>query len=54
MVRELAERVANLRRSRFCCLRRRPERELARAVAEQVANLDTPPAPQPQETRCCT
>jgi len=27
-----------------------PEHELARAVAEQVANLDTP-APQPQETR---
>ena len=32
-----------------------PERELARAVAEQVANLDTPvPQPQVEDTRLLT
>jgi len=48
MVRELAERVANLPPVPEPLPRPDPERELARAVAEQVANLDTP-APQ-QET----
>ena len=59
MVRELAERVANL--PPVPDLLPPPalqlpdaEHELARAVAEQVANLDTPAPPpqtQPQETR---
>jgi hypothetical protein len=49
MVRELAERVANLPPVPEPLPPPDPERELARAVAEQVANLDTP-AP-PQETR---
>jgi hypothetical protein len=51
MVRELAERVANLPPvpDPLPPPQPDPERELARAVAEQVANLDTPPA-QPQET----
>jgi hypothetical protein len=55
MVRELAERVASL--PPVPDLLPPPpvpdlERELARAVAEQVANLDTPTStPQPQETR---
>ena len=48
MVRELAERVANLPPVPDPLPPPDPERELARAVAEQVANLDTP-APQ-QET----
>jgi hypothetical protein len=54
MVRELAERVASLPPvPDLLPPPPTPERELARAVAEQVANLDTPaPAPQqPQETR---
>jgi hypothetical protein len=51
MVRDLAERVANLPPVPEPLPPPNPERELARAVAEQVANLDTP-APQPaQETR---
>jgi hypothetical protein len=49
MVRDLAERVANLPPVPDPLPPPEPERELARAVAEQVANLDTPPAP-PQET----
>jgi hypothetical protein len=49
MVRELAERVASLPPVPDL-IPPDHERELARAVAEQVANLDTP-APQPQETR---
>jgi hypothetical protein len=49
MVRELAERVANLPPVPDPLPPPDPERELARAVAEQVANLDTP-APPPQET----
>jgi hypothetical protein len=55
MVRELAERVANL--PPVPDLLPAPpapdaERELARAVAEQVANLDTPTAvPQPEEAK---
>lgn len=55
MVRELAERVASLPPvPDLLPPPPDPERELARAVAEQVANLDTPataPVPQPQETR---
>jgi hypothetical protein len=52
MVRELAERVASLPPvpDPLPPPMPDPEHELARAVAEQVANLDTP-APQPQETR---
>jgi len=56
MVRELAERVASLPPVPDLLpppmppAMPDPEHELARAVAEQVANLDTP-APQPQETR---
>jgi hypothetical protein len=51
MVRDLAERVANLPPVPDPLPPPDPERELARAVAEQVANLDAPaPAPQ-QETR---
>jgi hypothetical protein len=51
MVRELAERVANLPPVPDLLPppappRPDPERELARAVAEQVANLDTPAAPE--------
>ena len=46
MVRELAERVANLPPVPEPLPRPDPERELARAVAEQVANLDTPAPPQ--------
>jgi hypothetical protein len=49
MVRELAERVANLPPVPDPLPPPEPERELARAVAEQVANLDAP-AP-PQETK---
>jgi hypothetical protein len=51
MVRELAERVASLPPvpDPLPPPMPDPEHELARAVAEQVANLDTP-APQPQET----
>jgi hypothetical protein len=50
MVRELAERVANLPPvpDPLPPPEPDPERELARAVAEQVANLDTP-APAPSE-----
>jgi hypothetical protein len=53
MVRELAERVANLPPVPEPLLPPEPksdsERELARAVAEQVANLDAPaPAPPPE------
>lgn len=59
MVRELAERVANLPPVPDLLPpppppppAPDPERELARAVAEQVANLDTPTSgPLPQETR---
>ena len=53
MVRELAERVASLPPVPDPLPPPEPEREFARAVAEQVANLDTPvppSAPQP-ETR---
>ncbi len=50
MVRELAERVASLPPVPDLLPPPDPEREFARAVAEQVANLDTP-TPQPQETR---
>jgi hypothetical protein len=50
MVRELAERVANLPPVPDPLPPPDPERELARAVAEQVANLDTPAPPQ-QDTR---
>jgi hypothetical protein len=52
MVRDLAERVASLPPvpDPLPPPMPDPEHELARAVAEQVANLDTP-APQPQETR---
>jgi hypothetical protein len=48
MVRELAERVANLPPvpDLLPPPEPDPERELARAVAEQVANLDTPAMPQ--------
>jgi len=46
MVRDLAERVANLPPVPDPLPAPDPERELARAVAEQVANLDTP---QPQQ-----
>jgi len=51
MVRELAERVANLPPVPDLLPppplpQPDPERELARAVAEQVANLDTPPPPE--------
>jgi hypothetical protein len=46
MVRELAERVANLPPVPDPLPPPDPERELARAVAEQVANLDTPAPPQ--------
>jgi hypothetical protein len=48
MVRELAERVASLPPVPDPLPPPDVERELARAVAEQVANLDTP-APQPQQ-----
>jgi hypothetical protein len=52
MVRDLAERVASLPPvpDPLPPPMPDPEHELARAVAEQVANLDTP-VPQPQETR---
>ena len=52
MVRELAERVASLPPvpDPLPPPMPDPEHELARAVAEQVANLDTP-APPPPETR---
>jgi hypothetical protein len=51
MVRELAERVANLPPVPDPLPPPDPERELARAVAEQVANLGAPapvPAPAPE------
>ena len=54
MVRELAERVASLPPvpDPLPPPSPEPDHELARAVAEQVANLDTPaPTPQPPETR---
>jgi hypothetical protein len=52
MVRELAERVASLPPVPDPLPPPDAERELARAVAEQVASLDTPsPAPQQPETR---
>ena len=55
MVRDLAERVANLPPVPEPLLppelKPDPERELARAVAEQVANLDTPMPGQPPETK---
>jgi hypothetical protein len=52
MVRELAERVASLPPvPDLLPPPPEPERELARALAEQVANLDTPTAPQEPETR---
>src|SRR5947207_7632749 len=55
MVRELAERVANLPPVPDPLPPPEPERELARAVAEQVANLDTPvPQPQVEDTRLLT
>lgn len=47
MVRELAERVANLPPVPDPLPPPDPERDFARAVAEQVANLDTPPVPAP-------
>jgi hypothetical protein len=47
MVRELAERVANLPPVPDPPPAPDPERELARAVAEQVANLGTPAPPSP-------
>ena len=50
MVRELAERVANLPPVPDPLPPPDPERELARAVAEQVANLDTPAPAPPEET----
>jgi hypothetical protein len=50
MVRELAERVANLPPVPDPLPPPDPERELARAVAEQVANLDTP-APAAADTQ---
>jgi hypothetical protein len=55
MVRELAERVANLPPVPDLLPppappQRDAERELARAVAEQVANLDTPTPSPPDET----
>jgi hypothetical protein len=51
MVRDLAERVANLPPVPDPLPPPDPERELARAVAEQVANLDAPvPPKQSQET----
>jgi hypothetical protein len=51
MVRDLAERVANLPPVPDPLPPPDPERELARAVAEQVANLGTPASPvQPVET----
>jgi hypothetical protein len=52
MVRELAERVANLPPvpDPLPPPEPDPERELARAVAEQVANLDTPAPAPPEET----
>jgi hypothetical protein len=46
MVRELAERVANLPPVPEPLPPPDPERELARAVAEQVANLDAPAPPE--------
>jgi hypothetical protein len=51
MVRELAERVASLPPVPDPLPPPDVERELARAVAEQVANLDTPAPQPPQETR---
>jgi hypothetical protein len=54
MVRELAERVASLPPVPDLLPPPDPERELARVVAEQVANLDTPapaPAVEQPETR---
>jgi hypothetical protein len=52
MIRELAERVASLPPvpDPLPPPGADPEHELARAVAEQVASLDTP-SPQPQETQ---
>jgi hypothetical protein len=51
MVRDLAERVANLPPVPDPLPPPDAERELARAVAEQVANLDTPaPVPSPAPT----
>jgi len=52
MVRELAQRVASLPPVPDLLPPPEPERELARAVAEQVANLDAP-APQ-NDTRLLT
>ena len=55
MVRELAQRVASLPPVPDLLPPPEPERELARAVAEQVANLDTPvPQPQVEDTRLLT
>jgi hypothetical protein len=56
MVRELAERVASLPPVPDPLPPPdHPERALARAVAEQVANLDTPaPQPQVEDTRLLT
>lgn len=53
MVRDLAERVANLPPVPDPLPPPDPERELARAVAEQVANLDAPVTapPQPEPPR---
>jgi hypothetical protein len=53
MVRELADRVANLPPVPDLLPPPDPERAFARAVAEQVANLDTP-APPVQETKLLT
>src|SRR5437762_3202541 len=50
MVRELAERVASLPPVPDPLPPPDAERQFARAVAEQVANLDTPVAQPPQET----
>jgi len=53
MVRELAERVANLPPVPDLLPPPDPERAFAREVAEQVANLDTP-APPVHETKLLT
>jgi hypothetical protein len=55
MVRELAERVASLPPVPDLLPPPDPERAFARAVAEQVANLDTPmPQPHVAETKLLT
>jgi hypothetical protein len=54
MVRELADRVANLPPVPDPLPPPDPERDFARAVAEQVANLTTPASPPVQETKLLT